>query len=411
MREGPATGPFLIFGPSRPRCRFFRPCQLSPCLLSGPGTVLVYKGARLRARTQQSPIRPQKRARPRPYARTSKSYHFRRIDGFRCGLDRNGWVRRAAPPEWTPRQQAGPFTFRADTPASPGRVRRLPTDFVDLRIEGFNTRRVRRGGCAGRSRTRVVLVAIPPRCDSQRLSVRRTDRKRSRAFTPRPPCHGSWKASRPIAHESQITLVRGRDRRNPGTGKAEKTGTEKGRARRQAGDPDKLYRAADAHYSRRNPSFPLQAAWLGKTGVLRNQRYVEVHRGTGSVRRPQRRGRPDRSRARHHGAFRRRLSRAPVAFTRVDSADRQRPLTRGSTATPSKTIPRAEQFRLGEVSRRASRTGRLAPHQRHEHAAALGAALYRILVDENGPVRLDARADPGRCSARVPGARPGGLED
>jgi len=240
------------------------------------------------------------------------------------------------------------FTFRLDTPP----IEALPADdgFVDLRVEGFDTRSRIEG--APDVPTRTVLVALPPGA-SPRLSVRVVGSPARRALRPRPvPRWVIDPAGDDLEFDTAITTTR----------------DLLGRTVREH------YEAAEAHYSGEG-TLPPSAARLGSIGVLRDQRYVEVHLA------PVRfdRGRGDlvvdpglEVTVHFDGAFE--VTDAPAPLDRLESVYR----------TSLENYAQGRRFRLSALDARMA----TAVEATRGDFASTG-PVGRIRIRANGPVRLD----------------------
>jgi hypothetical protein len=142
------------------------------------------------------------------------------------------------------------FVLRVETP--PVESVAHEDGYAEVRIRGFRTHEAGLG--APDVPTRTVLVAIPPGV-TPRLSVRLTGSRGFHRLLPRPV--------------PRLSLAPVRDETERGRQGEDGRGID-GRSVRP------LYEPAPEHY-RGEGTIPRRGAWLGKTGVLRDQRYVEVH--------------------------------------------------------------------------------------------------------------------------------------
>jgi hypothetical protein len=142
------------------------------------------------------------------------------------------------------------FTFEIQTP---GLEQTTPVDgYSELRLRGFETH----GAAAGAPDvpTRTVLVAIPPGV-TPRLTVISTGAPQFRALLPRPAAHVVYDV------DDDVAVRNGSARLSPDRLRE---------ARREIFRPDQRSYVGEG-------TFPARVAWLGEIGVLRDQRYVEVH--------------------------------------------------------------------------------------------------------------------------------------
>jgi hypothetical protein len=138
------------------------------------------------------------------------------------------------------------FSFRLETPSL--EIKPDDSGFVSVEAAGLNSRHSALG--APDLPTRTILVAIP--ADAvPRLEVKRTGRSRFHAVRPLPRV-------KPTRDPALLPAA-------PGVP-----------AREFAASPAPVYRP-DPQFYDTDASYPRQAAWLGEIGVLRDQRYVEVH--------------------------------------------------------------------------------------------------------------------------------------
>jgi len=151
-------------------------------------------------------------------------------------------------------RDASQFAFRVEVPA-PALVRQ-PDGTVDIEIEGFGTRERRPG--APDVPTRTLLIAIPPDA-VPRLEVRSLGESRLLPFRPRPVARRYVELS-DEQHEQLLRADSQPEQRF--------RILAQGARERFIEDPE-LYGAATL--------FPERIAWLGATGTLRDQRYVELH--------------------------------------------------------------------------------------------------------------------------------------
>jgi hypothetical protein len=125
-----------------------------------------------------------------------------------------------------------------------------------IEIEGFGTPQRRSG--APDIPTKTVLVAIPPN-STPRLEVRPLDERLHAGVRPLPVPRIHSRLTR----DDAARLAAG-----------DLLMSERMAIRRRAAHA--VFEASPRYYEAAHP-FPAEAAWLGPTGVLRDQRYVEVH--------------------------------------------------------------------------------------------------------------------------------------
>jgi len=232
------------------------------------------------------------------------------------------------------------YRFRLDTPSV--QIISAEQGFVTIEAEGFNSRHSALG--APDLPTRTVLVAIPPRAEP-RLSVRLTGRRTFHAVRPLPRI-------KPRTDAPLIPSVTGAP------------------ARELAPRPAPVYKA-DPRFYDAAASYPDRVAWLGEIGVLREQRYVEVHL-------------------------------APIRFDAekggltVDSGLEITVSFEGTTtiSVTRSTDPRFEPlYREAFVNYAQGRRFRLGEPRRAHAASTAGAVtsgpIRRIRVRQNGLLRLD----------------------
>jgi hypothetical protein len=147
-------------------------------------------------------------------------------------------------------ESARSYTFSVETPAL-GLVAHDEL-YTELRIAGFEKHAARPG--TPDVPTRTVLVAIPPGA-TPRLSFERRGSQQFHQVLPRP-------APRMVF-----------DYRDEA---ADRSGRDRLSAERFRGETRRVYRPQPEAYAGQG-TYPRRVAWLGEVGVLRNQRYVQVH--------------------------------------------------------------------------------------------------------------------------------------
>lgn len=282
-----------------------------------------------------------------------------------CGAALGSSDRRSSPRQPGPRAieplQADDrsFSFRLTTPEP---SLELGADgFSDVKIEGFPARGRRTG--APDLPTKTVLVAIPEGA-TPRLEVR-TLGAQGRAALPRPvaqtisdvtPDDVDALARPDLAEPDRIEILR--------------------RTARNVHRPDRGIYEHSGFY-------PERVAWLGNTGVLRDQRYVEVHLAP----------------VRFDGETRGLEVSSGLEITVHFDGDVSGNDARASDS-PFESVYRnafvnynqGRSFRLGIGTRQPGHLGTREPvRERMAPSTTSGATilLYKIRVSQNGPVRLD----------------------